>query len=157
MEFDREKIIENAALNKQLKHQKDVSKETNKETNKDVSKDVSKETDKETDKETNKETDKIIPEPVLKVENFKNFIKLYEEDGGGGCANATLGNTSGMGDVSAPIVSSTPGDVAGSIAGSGDLPAYDNPLTFSTNNLTKGKKKKKKKTLKKFTDWTNKK
>ena len=49
-----------------------------------------------------------------------NFEQFLNEDGE---ASATMGNGNGMGAVTAPIVSATPGDVAGSVAGSGDVVA----------------------------------
>ena len=46
---------------------------------------------------------------------MKKFNKFNED------ATATAGNTGGMGNVVAAVPSSTPGDVAGSIPGSGDI------------------------------------
>jgi len=90
------------------------------------------------------------------VQSFDDFYQLNEE---GGVAATTAGNTAGMGNVSSPTVSSTPGDVSGSIAGSGDLPAYE--PTVMKKDLPK-KKKKSKKTSKKtsentiyVTSWTD--
>ena len=90
---------------------------------------------------------------------FKDYIK---ENDGGGVAMATLGNTGGMGAVVAPQPSATPGDVAGSTKGSGDLPASLG--TFTKGNFKKKKKKKRKSQEKlgedyqdmyvtKFSDW----
>lgn len=107
---------------------------------------------------------------------IKKFEELYNEaaspapSGGGGVANATLGNTGGMGAIVAPQPSSIPGDVAGSTKGSGDLPAYDKGNHFGINTKKKKKKKNKSKATKenrhlgntnditsmyvtKFTDW----
>jgi len=76
------------------------------------------------------------------VTKFEDYIK--ENDGGGGVAVATLGNTNGMGAIVAPQPSSTPGDVAGSTKGSGDVPAYDMGKTYGNPYQGKGKKRKKK-------------
>lgn len=94
------------------------------------------------------------------IKKFENYLN---ENDGGGISNSTLGNTGGMGNVVAPQPSNIPGDVSGSIKGSGDLPAYDNGKKFVTNPFRrKSKKKKGKKTLgedyrnmyvTKFTDW----
>ena len=70
-------------------------------------------------------------------------FKIFEE------AMADAGNSNGMGAVVAPQVSAIPGDVAGSIAGSGDLPAYDTGTSFDINPYQRRKKPKKKKTKKK--------
>lgn len=56
-------------------------------------------------------------------------------------ATATLGNTGGMGNVSAAIPSSTPGDVAGSIPGSGDIGQTLGTYIKPPLNLKKRKKK----------------
>ena len=76
----------------------------------------------------------------------KKMKKLLKED-------ATLGNTGGMGNVVSAIPSSTPGDVAGSIPGSGDigqgLGTFTNIATFKKFNKTKNKKIKKYKEFKK--------
>jgi len=69
----------------------------------------------------------------MKIKRYNDFIN--EE----GMAMATAGNTGGMGAVVTPQPSSTPGDVAGSIKGSGDLPAGS-----STHQVSKDEKKKKK-------------
>ena len=79
-----------------------------------------------------------------KIISFNDF-KLNEDGEGGGTAGATLGNISGMGNVSAPPVSTngsinnytgdgSPTETVG--RGSGDLPAYSKPFD-------KSKKKKK--------------
>lgn len=83
---------------------------------------------------------KVLESSVMK---FNEYIK--ENDGG--VANATLGNTGGMGNVVAPQPSSIPGDVAGSTPGSGDIPAYDmgNRFDFPYKKRKKSKKKKKNK------------
>ena len=46
---------------------------------------------------------------------------LNEDEGSGGVSTATLGNTGGMGDIVSAQPSNTPGDVAGSTKGSGDI------------------------------------
>lgn len=84
-------------------------------------------------------------------------FKLFEEDGGG-FASSTLGNTGGMGDIVAPIVSSVPGLVSSSIAGSGDLPAisgayYAKSTNYDFINKYNKKKKRKKSKIKKFSDF----
>ena len=88
--------------------------------------------------------------------NFEKF-KMFEEGDGGGVANATLGNTGGMGAIVAPIVSPVPGDVASSTPGSGDLPATSGtmfpPMKLDYINKYKSKKKKKKSRIKKFSDF----
>lgn len=69
---------------------------------------------------------------------FNKFVNTkVNEDGG--VAFATAGNTAGMGNVTAPTVSAIPGDVSGSIAGSGDLPAKAGVFT----KTPVGKKKRK--------------
>jgi hypothetical protein len=78
---------------------------------------------------------------------IKKFQQFLNEDGG--TAMATAGNTGGMGAVTAPQASSTPGDVAGSTAGSGDLPAYDMGTHFGPAKTNKKKKKSKSKKSKK--------
>ena len=52
------------------------------------------------------------------IKKFDNF-KLNEEDEGGGCAISNGGN--GMGAIVSAQPSSTPGSVAGSTIGSGDI------------------------------------
>jgi len=82
---------------------------------------------------------------MIKKNNILDFYTyINENDGGsgGGIATATLSNTGGMGDIVAPQPSLTPGDVAGSTSGSGDIPAYDRKTSFE---IPKKKKKKKKK------------
>lgn len=64
----------------------------------------------------------------------KNIIK---ED-----ANATAGNTGGMGNVVAANPSSTPGDVAGSTIGSGDIGHSFGTYMKTAPNLKKKKMKK---------------
>lgn len=100
---------------------------------------------------------------------IKRFNEYIKENDGGGVAMATLGNTGGMGAVVAPQPSSSPGDVAGSTKGSGDLPAYDmgKKFDFPFKSKKKSKKKKGKKTkqsklgedfrnmyVTKFTEWS---
>jgi hypothetical protein len=72
-----------------------------------------------------------------KLKKFKDFVK---ED-----ATATAGNTGGMGGVVAASPSSTPGDVAGSTIGSGDIGATLGTYTIPINSIEKEKKNKKKK------------
>ncbi|OHD81024.1 MAG: hypothetical protein A2355_12570 [Spirochaetes bacterium RIFOXYB1_FULL_32_8] len=71
-------------------------------------------------------------------------------DGGhstqGSSGVSTLGNVSGMGDVVSAQPSDTPGDVAGSTKGSGDIGQTLKPFTKSFPNTRKKKKEKKKKT-----------
>jgi len=78
------------------------------------------------------------------MKNILTFNDYIKESDGGGTAVATLSNTGGMGNVVAPQPSSTPGDVAGSTKGSGDVAAYDTGKSFDTI-ISKKKKKKKKK------------
>ena len=68
----------------------------------------------------------------MKILKFKIF-----EDGEGGTASATLGNSSGMGDIVAPQPGAIPG-TTGTI-GSGDLPAYDHGKYFGTKPRKKRK------------------
>lgn len=72
-----------------------------------------------------------------KMKKFKNFIK---ED-----ADATMGNTGGMGPVVSAQPSSTPGDVNGSIPGSGDIGQVFGTYTKPLFGEQKKRKKKKKK------------
>jgi hypothetical protein len=85
---------------------------------------------------------------------IKKFDEFLNEEG---TAFATMGNTGGMGAVSAPPVSSdgsintytgdgSPTETTG--RGSGDLPAYDMGKHFGTKPFKKKKKKKKKKPTK---------
>ncbi len=55
------------------------------------------------------------------ITNFEDFMKINEDDGGGGCAMATNASGGGMGAIVSPTVSAIPGDVSGSIKGSGDI------------------------------------
>jgi len=97
---------------------------------------------------------------MKKILKFNEYIK---ESDSGGVAVATLGNTGGMGNIVAPQPSSTPGDVAGSSIGSGDI--VSSLGTFSKNTTTSKKKKKKKKKpngdnyqdmyVTKISDWLN--
>jgi hypothetical protein len=99
---------------------------------------------------------------------IKKFNEYIKESEGGGVAVSTLSNTNGMGNVVAPQPSSSPGDVSGSISGSGDIPAYDmgNKFDFPFKSKKKKGKKKKEKNkwgsdyknmyVTKFTDWTSK-
>lgn len=73
-------------------------------------------------------------------QTIKSFISknnTLKED-----ANATAGNTGGMGDVSAANPSSTPGDVAGSTTGSGDIGHSFGTYMKSAPNFKKKKMKK---------------
>ena len=82
------------------------------------------------------------------IKKFKNFLENV--------AAATAGNTNGMGNVVSANPSSTPGDVAGSSIGSGDIGAALG--TFSKKAGIKKKKKKKKdlKTKENFNNEQNK-
>lgn len=71
---------------------------------------------------------------MIILETFAEYL-LNEEDG-----FADLGNTSGMGDVVAPIPSDIPGDLSGSIQGSGDMGVFINQKPYFIEH--KGKKKK---------------
>lgn len=99
----------------------------------------------------------------MKIINFKNFKLNEDGEGGdgGGTANATLGNISGMGAITAPPVSSdgsintytgngSPTETVG--RGSGDLPAYDNGKYFGKRK--KGKRKSKTNSIISFKDWS---
>ncbi len=117
---------------------------------------------KETGKVNELPSETRIPEPIENNsvdskkeektnESVKSFLNFLNEDGG--VAAATAGNTSGMGNVTAPIVSAIPGDVAGSTAGSGDIPAYDKGKYFGTKTNRKKKKKSTKESIESFSDW----
>ena len=120
------------------------------ENNEEVTKEVGEERVPEPKKETEiktkeKETPSEKKEEVdisETIHTFNDFI--FEGEGGG--AYATNGNSASMGAITAPTMSDTPGDVAGSISGSGDIPAYDMGKKFDT---IPNKKKKKKSKLKK--------
>ena len=73
---------------------------------------------------------------------MKKFEEYLSED-----ACATLGNTGGMGSVVSAQPSSTPGDVAGGVAGSGDIGS-----SFATSVKSAPKLKKRKK-LKSYSDF----
>lgn len=102
------------------------------------------------------------------IKKFNDFM-LNEDGDGGGVANATLGNTGGMGDVVSPTVSAIPGDVAGSIPGSGDIaahpikPAFKYPANKKKKKSTKDSRhfgtdeSKENMYITSFTDWNNKK
>lgn len=85
-----------------------------------------------------------------KINNFKIFIKENT-------ANATAGNTGGMGNVVSASPSPTPGDVANSIPGSGDIGSTLGTYTKKPLNLNNknSKKKKKKKNLKNKSNYSN--
>jgi len=85
-----------------------------------------------------------------KITKFEQFI-INEGEGGGGVAYATAGNGYGMGAITAPIMSDTPGDMRGSTPGSGDIAATDKGKYFGE----KPKKKKKKSTKKKRHEGTS--
>lgn len=77
---------------------------------------------------------------------MKKFEEFIAED-----AYATMGNSNGMGAVVAAQPSSTPGDVADSTPGSGDIGKPLGTYSKSAPNLKKDKKKKKNiKSFKKF-------
>jgi len=90
----------------------------------------------------------------IKIKKFKSFLN---EDG------ATLGNTNGMGNVTAATPSNTPGDVADSSIGSGDIGQTLRTYTKKTSRKEKEEKKKKKKNklgedyknmyVTKYTEW----
>jgi hypothetical protein len=100
------------------------------------------------------------------IKKFNDFI-LNEDGDGGGVANATLGNTGGMGDVVSPTVSAIPGDVAGSTPGSGDIAAHPIKPAFKYPANKKKKKSsidsrhfgtaesKENMYITKYTDWSN--
>lgn len=68
------------------------------------------------------------------MKKFKEYIK---ED-----ATATMGNTGGMGAVVAAQPSSTPGDVSGGVAGSGDIGQLLGTYMKTPVKMKKGKHKK---------------
>lgn len=80
---------------------------------------------------------------MKKIKKFKDFLN---EDG------ATLGNTGGMGAIISANPSSTPGNVADSSIGSGDIGQTLMTQTKTPPNL---KKRKKKKDLKKVENFNN--
>jgi hypothetical protein len=87
---------------------------------------------------------------LKKMKKFKEFIK---ED-----ATTTAGNTCGMGGVVAASPSSTPGDVAGSTIGSGDIGAKIGGAYTKKTGVPIGKnllKKKKSKSPKNITSFAN--
>lgn len=79
---------------------------------------------------------KKLKKKMKKMKKFKEFIK---ED-----ATATAGNTGGMGAVTAANPSGTPGDVAGSTIGSGDIGTTLGTFGKKPANIYKKKNKKKK-------------
>ena len=123
--------------------------ESTEETTKDVGEERVPEPEKEVEKPTEKaevkeETPSEKEEQEVISESVHTFANFLLEGDGGGVAYATNGNTAGMGAIVAPQPSATPGDVAGSTKGSGDLPAYDMGKKFDTNPFKKKKKSKKK-------------
>ena len=102
--------------------------------------------DNDSDCKKNNKKNKVDCKTSENILSFSDF-KLLEDGDGGGTAGATMGNTGGMGAVTAPQPSSIPGDVAGSKAGSGDLPSYNTSKShFGSSDEWFDKKKKKKKT-----------
>jgi hypothetical protein len=97
--------------------------------------------------ESTEDKNDIVKESIILFNDF-----LIEGDGGGS-AYATAGNTTGMGEITAPQPSSTPGDVAGSTIGSGDLPAYDLGSSFGPAMFNGNKKKKRKYSTKKVSKY----
>ena len=96
-----------------------------------------------------KHQEKPINKNQEKKEQLKESIKKYDDfivEGEGGGAYVSNGSSYGMGNVVAPQTSSTPGDVAGSTEGSGDLPAYNMGTHFG---FLDGKKKRKSKKVSK--------
>ena len=93
--------------------------------------------------ETNQKNKEVKKTEIIeeKIQNYEDF--LTEGEGGGGVAYATNGNSAGMGSIVAPQPSSTPGDVAGSSEGSGDIPNN----VFNTTEHSKLRKRKKKKNI----------
>ena len=87
---------------------------------------------------------------MKKISRFDEFVKENT-------ANVTAGNTGGMGPVVSANPSSTPGDVAGSSIGSGDIGSTLGTYTKTPLNLNKPskKKKKKKKDLKNKSNFSN--
>lgn len=73
----------------------------------------------------------------MKKKKMKH-LKKFED------ANATAGNTGGMGNIVSAIPSSTPGDIAGSTPGSGDIGHSFGTFIKSAPNLKKKNKKMKK-------------
>lgn len=73
---------------------------------------------------------------------MKKFEEFIIED-----ATATMGNTGGMGAVVAAQPSGTPGDVAGSTAGSGDIGQLFGTYTKPALKMKKKKGKHKMNTL----------
>ena len=73
----------------------------------------------------------------MKKRNKMKKFKEYNED-----AAATAGNSNGMGAVVAANPSSTPGDVAGSTIGSGDIGQTLGTYTKPALKMKKDKKKK---------------
>jgi hypothetical protein len=97
-----------------------------------------KKPEKTDDKEDKEESDS---KNENKVVFFDEFITEGE---GGGVAYATAGNGGGMGAITAPVMSDTPGDMRGSTAGSGDVAAYDKGKHFGEKPQKKKKTNKKK-------------
>lgn len=83
----------------------------------------------------------------LSDESYDIVDLIQNED-----ACATMGNTGGMGPVSPAIPSSTPGDVAGSTPGSGDVGQVLG--TYMKPGLNLKKKKEKRKKLSSFSNFT---
>jgi hypothetical protein len=90
---------------------------------------------------------------------FAEYIKESDGGGGGGGVAFATPNASGMGNVVASTVGSTPGSVWGAgsgVIGSGDMPAYDYGKKFGlTINkekpVKKNRRKKQKNTVRYFT------
>jgi hypothetical protein len=80
---------------------------------------------------------------------MKKFKEYNEE------ACATAGNSNGMGNVVAANPSSTPGDVAGSTTGSGDIGQTLGTYTKPTLKLKKKKKSKKESRFYNFNSFIN--
>jgi len=126
------------------------------ESNVDDTKDITEDRIPETEStKNNKNTsdekpseEKTPSEEKEKVDIIEEKISYFDDfvfEGDGGVAYATAGNSAGMGSITAPQPSATPGDVAGSSIGSGDLPAYDKGYTFENEPFKKKKYKRNKK------------
>lgn len=96
-----------------------------------------------------KHSKKELKKRLKKRKMMKKFENFLIED-----VAATMGNSGGMGAVTAATPSSTPGDVAGSTPGSGDIGQTLGTYTKPMLNQKKGKKKLKR--LTSFDDFKNK-
>jgi hypothetical protein len=76
---------------------------------------------------------------------LKKFDKFFEDGASASAGVAGVTGGGGMGAVSTPIASATPGDVGGGISGSGDIGSNWGKSNIFSKMVAKPKRKKKRK------------